>query len=57
MMAGGGRQVVLVPLGAWVTMLAGTIVATSENALRSKSHEGERNGGTALHGDDRSGIW
>lgn len=57
MMAGGGRQVVLVPLGAWVTMLAGNIVATSENALRSKSHEGERNGGTALHGDDRSGIW
>ncbi len=38
MMARGGRRVVLVPFGAWMTMLACTIVPTCENALRSKDH-------------------
>jgi hypothetical protein len=38
MMARGGRRVVLVPFGAWMTMLACIIVPTCENALRSKGH-------------------
>lgn len=55
-MASDWHRVVLVPLGAWMAMLAFTIVPTCENTFRSKSQEGERNGGTALHGDDRSAI-